>query len=97
MPRTRLAFRSVLEECRIGYRTIGELDEGRSNAVLVPSWYGGNTAAWVELQGALLGEDHSYFVILVDALGNRRVGFAVEQHCAAGYGLSGHHDPGHGP
>jgi homoserine O-acetyltransferase len=61
---------AVLEECRIGYRTIGELDEDRSNAVLVPSWYGGNTAAWVELQGALLGEDHSYFVILVDALGN---------------------------
>ena len=61
---------SVLEECRIGYRTIGELDADGGNAVLVPTWYGGSTENWVGLQSALLGEDHGYFVVLVDALGN---------------------------
>jgi homoserine O-acetyltransferase len=61
---------ATLEECRIGYRTIGELDADGGNAVLVPTWYGGNTENWVGLQGALLGEDHDYFVILVDALAN---------------------------
>ncbi|MDA0330298.1 MAG: alpha/beta fold hydrolase [Gemmatimonadetes bacterium] len=61
---------AVLEECRIGYRTIGALSADGSNAILVPSWYGGSTANWLELQAALLGEDHDYLVILVDALAN---------------------------
>jgi homoserine O-acetyltransferase len=61
---------ATLEECRVGYRTIGELDADGGNAVLVPTWYGGNTETWVELQAALLGEGHDYFVVLVDALGN---------------------------
>ena len=59
-----------LLQCRVGYRTIGELNGARDNAVLIPSWYGGNTQAWVQLQSNLLGEDHGYFVILVDALAN---------------------------
>ncbi|MEJ2202889.1 MAG: alpha/beta fold hydrolase [Gemmatimonadota bacterium] len=59
-----------LPECRIGYRTIGELNDAQDNAVLIPSWYGGNSQAWVQLQADLLGEDHDYFVIVVDALAN---------------------------
>jgi homoserine O-acetyltransferase len=59
-----------LQDCRIGYRTIGELNEAWDNAILIPSWYGGTSGDWVELQAALLGEDHDYFVIAVDALGN---------------------------
>ncbi|MEJ2539099.1 MAG: alpha/beta fold hydrolase [Gemmatimonadota bacterium] len=56
--------------CRIGYRTVGELNEARDNAILIPSWYGGTSEAWVELQADLLGEDHDYYVIAVDALAN---------------------------
>jgi len=59
-----------LLDCRIGFRTLGTLNQARDNAILVPSWYGGNSATWVELQAELLGRDHGYFVILVDALGN---------------------------
>jgi homoserine O-acetyltransferase len=59
-----------LQNCRIGYRTIGELNEARDNAILIPSWYGGTSGDWVQLQAALLGEDHDYFVIAVDALAN---------------------------
>ncbi|MBT8403682.1 MAG: hypothetical protein KJP18_07495, partial [Gemmatimonadetes bacterium] len=49
-----------LLDCRVGYRTIGALSEARDNAVLIPTWYGGTTANWVDLQEALLGEDHDY-------------------------------------
>lgn len=59
-----------LRDCRIGFRTIGELNPARDNAILIPSWYGGGSGAWVQLQAELLGEDHDYFVIAVDALGN---------------------------
>lgn len=59
-----------LLQCRVGYRTIGELNDDRDNAVLISSWYGGNSEAWIQLQAGLLGEDHEYFVIAVDALGN---------------------------
>lgn len=61
---------AALEACRIGYRTIGALNANRSNAILVPSWYGGGTGEWVDIQAELLGADHDYFVILVDALAN---------------------------
>ncbi len=60
----------TLQACRIGYRTIGELNAEGDNAVLIPTWYGGNTEAWLELQAELLGKDHEYFVILVEAIGN---------------------------
>lgn len=59
-----------LEDCRIGYRTLGTLNEARDNAILIPTWYTGSSETWLELQAALLGEDHDYFVIIVDALGN---------------------------
>lgn len=59
-----------LMDCRIGFRTVGQLDPDRGNAILVPTWYGGNSAAWVEVQANLLGEDHGFHVILVDALAN---------------------------
>ena len=42
---------AVLEECRIGYRTIGELAPDGGNAVLVPTWYGGNTSNVPSLAG----------------------------------------------
>jgi homoserine O-acetyltransferase len=59
-----------LEECRVGYITIGELNDARDNAILIPSWYGGSSSNWVELQAELLGDDHDYFVVAIDALAN---------------------------
>lgn len=60
----------VLEDCRVGYRTEGRLNPAQDNAILIPSWYGGGSAPWMELQAELLGEDHDFFVIAVDALAN---------------------------
>jgi homoserine O-acetyltransferase len=59
-----------LLDCRVGYRTFGKLSPARDNAILVPTWYGGSSANWIELQSALLGDDHDFFVIVVDALAN---------------------------
>jgi homoserine O-acetyltransferase len=59
-----------LLDCQVGYRTFGELSQARDNAILVPTWYGGASANWVQLQSQLLGDDHDFFVIVIDALGN---------------------------
>jgi homoserine O-acetyltransferase/O-succinyltransferase len=61
----------VIRDCRIGYRTFGELDAARSNGVLVPSWAlgtSGDLARKIAL-GRLLDRSGLY-VIAVDALGN---------------------------
>lgn len=60
----------TLEDCRVGYRTLGTLNDARDNAILVPTWYRGNSEAWIELHTELLGTDHEYFLVIVDALGN---------------------------
>jgi homoserine O-acetyltransferase len=60
----------VLEDCRVGFHTVGQLNEARDNTIVIPSWYGGTSGNWVELHAGLLGEDHDFFVVAVDALGN---------------------------
>jgi len=59
-----------LLDCRIGYRTFGALTDSRNNAILVPTWYGGSSESWIKRQTELLGEEHGFFVIVVDAIGN---------------------------
>lgn len=61
----------VIQDCRIGYRTVGEMNQDRSNVILVPSWFGGTTEEIL----FLVGEDgfidpDRYYVVLVDAFGN---------------------------
>lgn len=67
----RLESGEVIRDCQIGYRTYGKLDATRSNAVLFPTWFTGNTAALTGNIGPGKVVDSSrYFVIAVDALGN---------------------------
>jgi homoserine O-acetyltransferase len=33
----------VLRDCRIGYRTFGQLNADKSNVILFPGWAGGTT------------------------------------------------------
>ncbi len=61
----------TIRDCRVGYRTYGELNPGKSNAVLWPTWFSGNSeqlAGMIGPQG--LADDSRYFVITVDAIGN---------------------------
>ena len=60
----------VLEPCQITYRTFGELNAARDNAILVPTWFGGTSATWVGMIGTEFLDPSQYFVIVVDALGN---------------------------
>lgn len=61
----------VIHDFRVGYRTIGIVNRERSNAILWPTWLGGETENLVEFVGPGRVVDSSkYFVILVDAIGN---------------------------
>src|ERR1700751_1891585 len=41
----KLANGQQIERCRLGYRTWGSLNADKSNAILWPSWFSGNSAA----------------------------------------------------
>jgi homoserine O-acetyltransferase len=67
----RLESGEVIHDCRIGYRTLGKLNDEKSNAILVPSWFTGSSENLVGLIGANgIADPARFFVILVDALGN---------------------------
>jgi homoserine O-acetyltransferase len=62
---------AVLQDCRIGYRTFGTLNDARSNVILVPTWAGGTSQELMGIVGAgKLLDSSQYYVILVDALSN---------------------------
>ncbi|MCS7042432.1 MAG: alpha/beta fold hydrolase [Bryobacteraceae bacterium] len=67
----RLASGRTVGSCRLGYRTYGQLDAARSNAVLFPTWFTGSSA---QLDGFVgpdrLADPSRFFVITVDAPGN---------------------------
>jgi len=61
----------VIRDCRLGYRTFGQLNDDKSNAVLFPTWFGGRTQDLVELIGpGKLVDSSKYFVVAVDTLGD---------------------------
>ncbi len=61
----------VIEDCRLEYRTFGELRGKGENAVLFPTWFSGVTENLMEFVGEQSAVDPSrYFVILVGAFGN---------------------------
>jgi len=67
----KLESGEVLRDCRIGYRTFGQLNADKSNAILFPTWAGGTTEQLVGSVGAeRLADSTKYYVILVDALSN---------------------------
>jgi len=67
----RLENGQIIQNCRLGYRTFGRLNAGRSNAILVPTWFGGTSQgkAFVANPGGI-ADSTQYFTIVVDALGN---------------------------
>jgi len=61
----------VIQDCKIAYQTFGRLNTTGSNAILVPTWYGGTSSDLI----SYIGEDQmldstKYFIIVVDAFGN---------------------------
>ena len=63
----------ALENCQIGYRIAGELNDERSNIVVIPTWFTGTSESL--FSGGLIGpgklaDTNKYYVIAIDALGN---------------------------
>ncbi len=66
-----LESEEVLEDCRVAYRTFGELNSEKSNAVLFPTQFMGTSAIIAQYIGADgLVDDADYFVVAVDAFAN---------------------------
>lgn len=67
----KLQSGEVVRDCRIGYRTLGALDERKSNAILMPTWANGTTEQMKSgIRPGGLVDPSRYYVILVDALSN---------------------------
>ena len=61
----------VIENCRLGYRTAGQLNADRSNAVLFATWWTGTSESLLNYVGPdRLIDSSKWFVIAVDAFGN---------------------------
>ncbi|MGO1949275.1 MAG: alpha/beta fold hydrolase [Mycobacteriaceae bacterium] len=62
----------VIDDCWLAYATAGELNEDKSNAILIPTWYSGTHGTWFQ---HYIGEEHAldpskYFIISVNQIGN---------------------------
>ncbi len=67
----RLQSGEVLRNCRIGYRTYGQINADKSNVVVYPTWAGGKTEQMADGIGpGKLIDSSKYYVITVDALSN---------------------------
>jgi len=65
----------VIEDCRVGYRTFGQLNAAQNNAVLMPTWLYGRSADLVSLFGDGSSPQHlvdttHFYGIAIDAFGN---------------------------
>lgn len=61
----------VLRDCRLGYRTVGQMNADKSNIIVIPTWAGGRTEQWLANVGpGKMADTSKYFVILIDALSN---------------------------
>jgi homoserine O-acetyltransferase len=67
----KLKSGNVIQDFRLGYRTLGRLNAEKSNAILWPTWLGGKSDDLLQYlgPGKVVDTTH-YFVILVDAIGN---------------------------
>jgi homoserine O-acetyltransferase/O-succinyltransferase len=67
----KLQSGSVIQDFHIGYRTLGNLNAQKSNAILWPSWLGGKSEDLLQFLGpGKVVDTTSYFVVLVDAIGD---------------------------
>ena len=67
----KLESGAVIRDCRVGYRTFGQLNAEKSNVVVFPTWFSGTTE---QLAGSFgpgkLVDTSKYYVVAMDALGN---------------------------
>lgn len=59
----------VIKDCKIGYRTMGELNEDHSNILVWPTWFAGTSEEISGIVDMLIFSEGKY-IIMIDALGN---------------------------
>lgn len=61
----------VIENCEIGYRTFGQLNDDSSNVIIFPTWFGGTSGSLNNLiTNHNFVDTTEFFIIAIDALGN---------------------------
>lgn len=66
-----LENKTVIDNCAIGYRTLGKLNAARSNAIVFLTWHTGKSEDALSMFGAKgLFDPAPYYVVIVDAIGN---------------------------
>jgi homoserine O-acetyltransferase len=67
----KLESGQVLRDCKVGYRTFGQLNADKSNVVVWATWFSGSSSDLAALIGpGKLVDSSRYYVITVDALAN---------------------------
>jgi len=71
----KLESGEVIEDCRIGYRSFGQLNAAKDNAVLMPTWLYGKSEDLIALFGdgtskQNLVDTGKFFGIAIDSIGN---------------------------
>jgi homoserine O-acetyltransferase len=67
----KLASDQQIDNCRLGYRTWGTLSAERSNAILFPTWFNGNSSNIAGFIGAdKMLDPAKYFIVAIDAFGD---------------------------
>jgi homoserine O-acetyltransferase/O-succinyltransferase len=67
----KLESGEVIRDFRLGYRTFGQLNGDKSNAVLFPTWFTGISKDLIDLIGpGKLVDSSKYFVVALDAIGD---------------------------
>jgi homoserine O-acetyltransferase len=67
----KLQSGAVIHDFQLGYRTLGALNAEKSNAILWPTWLGGQSQGLLPFAGpGNVADTTKYFVVLVDAIGD---------------------------
>jgi homoserine O-acetyltransferase len=61
---------SAVAPCKIGYRTFGMLNTNADNAILIPTWFTGDSKGNSFMVSEDFIDPNHYFVVVVDAFGN---------------------------
>jgi homoserine O-acetyltransferase len=59
----------IIENCKIGYRTIGRLNSNNSNVILWPTWFNGTSNDLINIIPSLK-DTTGFYIVAMDALGN---------------------------
>jgi len=60
----------IIIDCKLSYRIFGKLNEAKTNAILLPTWFNGNTQGWIQFLGNDGYVDTTRFAaISIDAFG----------------------------